>query len=58
MGSKRLNLFSIQLVKQRLILLRRTVFKSQYSIIPPFHYSMGHLTTEATPLRLGQSLVL
>jgi len=33
--------FSILLAKKRLIRLRRTVFKTQYSIIPKFHYSIG-----------------
>ena len=47
-GFKRIkSLFSIQLVRQRLIRLRRTDFKVQFSIIPPFHFSIGRLKVKS-----------
>jgi hypothetical protein len=35
---------------QKLIRLRRTAFHTQYSIIPPFHYSIGYRTLSNTHL--------
>jgi hypothetical protein len=35
-----------------------SAFDSQYSIFPPFHYSMGYLTATTTPLKWSQSLTI
>jgi hypothetical protein len=40
----------IMMEYQKLIRLQRTAFDTQYSIIPPFHYSIGSLTANSTPL--------
>jgi len=50
MGSKGLNLFFDTAGKTEIKIRINSAFKPQYSIIPPFHYSIGGLKVNYTPL--------
>jgi hypothetical protein len=49
MGLKGLNLFFETAGKTGIKIRINSVFNPQYSIIPPFHYSIGRLKENFTP---------